>query len=87
MAPVRYLRQDEKVVFTVNMFCDAGELILDICIPERLTGLGEQAISDMDSIAPEQSVLSLGHVGISTKTTRHLDFLPLFKIASMAGAL
>lgn len=62
MVPVRYPRQDEKVAFTVNMFCDTGKLILDICIPERLTGLGEQqAISDMDSIAPEQSVLSFDH--------------------------
>jgi len=74
-ALAKYLGQDQQVAFTVGMFHDIGQLVLDVCIPEQFAGmLAQQETSGLDLIKIEQSELGFDHALIGAEMAKHWNF-------------
>lgn len=74
-ALARAFRLDRQMAFTSGMFHDIGLLVLDLCIPGQFAGLLErQAISGVDLMEIERSVLGFDHAEIGAEVVRRWNF-------------
>lgn len=71
------LRQDQQMAFTAGMFCDIGELVLDVCIPKQFAAILErQKASGLDLAEIEQAELGCDHAEIGAEVARRWNFPP-----------
>ena len=68
-------RQSQQLAFTAGMFYDIGQMVLDLCIPERYSALLKRhAVSDLLLIEIEQSDLGFDHAEIGAEVIRLWNF-------------
>lgn len=71
------LRMGRQLAFTAGMFFDIGQLVLDLCIPDRFANLLQrQAISGLSLTELEQSELGFDHAEIGAEVIRRWNFPP-----------
>ena len=71
------LRQDRQMAFTVGMFHDVGQLVLDVCIPQQFADLlQQQKTSGLNLIEIEQSQLGFTHAEIGAEMAKRWNFPP-----------
>ena len=59
------LESDKQLAFTAGMFCEIGQLLLDLCIPRQFFEiLKQQAHSELSLIELEESLLGFNHFDI-----------------------
>lgn len=69
------LGRERKMAFTAGMFHDVGQLVLDVCIPERFAAvLKQQKASGLELIEVEQAVLGFDHAEIGAEMARRWNF-------------
>ena len=75
-ALAKHLNQDpQQESFTIGMFHDIGQLVLDVCIPEQFAAiLAQQEISGLSLIEIEQSELGFDHASIGAEMAKHWNF-------------
>ncbi|MBI3480465.1 MAG: HDOD domain-containing protein [Nitrosomonadales bacterium] len=74
-ALAKNFRQDQQMAFIAGMFCDIGQLVLDLCIPERFSVLlGSHAITDLLLLDVERSDLGFDHAEIGAEVIRLWNF-------------
>ena len=74
-ALAKCLGQNQEAAFTVGMFYDIGQLVLDVCIPEQFERmLAQQKDSGLSLIEIEQSELGFDHALIGAEMARHWNF-------------
>ena len=74
-ALAKCLGQDQQEAFTVGMFYDIGQLVLDVCIPQQFAGvLAQQETSGLDLIEIEQAELGFDHALIGAEMAKRWNF-------------
>ncbi|MEO6422707.1 MAG: HDOD domain-containing protein [Candidatus Nitrotoga sp.] len=73
-APAQCFRMNQETVFTAGMFHDIGQLVLDLCMPQEFAELQQQAITDVELIEIERSVLGFDHAEIGADMMQLWNF-------------
>jgi len=74
-ALAKCLGHDHQAAFTVGMFYEIGQLVLDVCIPEAFASiLSEQKKSGVSQIQIEQSKLGFDHAMIGAEMAKRWNF-------------
>ena len=74
-ALAKSLGLDQQVAFTVGMFHDIGQLVLDVCIPEQFIEILElQHSSELSLMEVEQSKLGFDHALIGAEMAKRWNF-------------
>lgn len=75
-ALAKHMNQDpQQDAFTIGMFHDIGQLVLDVCMPEQFAAmLAQQETSGLNLIEIEQSELGFDHALIGAEMARHWNF-------------
>jgi HD-like signal output (HDOD) protein len=69
------LQQGQQLAFTAGMFCEIGQLVLDLCIPQQFSELlQKQASSELSLIELERSELGFDHFDIGADIIRLWNF-------------
>ena len=69
------LHQAQPLAFTAGMFCEIGQLILDLCIPQQFSELiRQQANSELSLVELERSEWGFDHFDIGADIVRHWNF-------------
>jgi HD-like signal output (HDOD) protein len=69
------LRKSEQLAFTAGMFYDIGQLVLDLCIPQKFTELvQQQAGSGLSLLEIEQVELGFDHAEIGAELVKMWNF-------------
>ena len=69
------LQHGQHLAFTAGMFCEIGQLALDLCIPQQFSELLRlQENSESDLIELEQSELGFNHFDIGADAVRLWNF-------------
>jgi HD-like signal output (HDOD) protein len=77
MALAKNSRQEQQLAFTAGMFYDIGQLVLDLCIPQRFAEvLQRQATSGLSLIELERSELGFDQADIGAEVIRLWNFPP-----------
>jgi len=71
------LQQGQQMAYTAGMFYEAGQLVLDVCIPEQFANiLQQQKASGLDLVEIEQAELGCDHALIGAEMARRWNFPP-----------
>ena len=71
------LQQGQDFAFTAGMFCEIGQIVLDLCIPQEFSGLLQrQADSGSNLVELELSELGFDHFEIGADVVRLWNFPP-----------
>jgi HD-like signal output (HDOD) protein len=71
----RYLQNGKHLTFTAGLFCEIGQLVLDICIPELFsTIIMNQSKSELSLSEIEKMELGFDHYEIGADFIRHWNF-------------
>src|SRR3989338_5858324 len=71
------LQQGQQMAYTAGMFSEAGQLVLDVCIPEQFANiLQQQKASGLDLVEIEQAELGCDHALIGAEMARRWNFPP-----------
>lgn len=61
----RNLERDKQLAFTAGMFCEIGQLLLDLCLPKQFSEiLNQQDHSELSLIELEETQLGFNHFDI-----------------------
>jgi putative nucleotidyltransferase with HDIG domain len=76
-ALAKSLGMDPQIAFTVGMFHDIGQLVLDVCIPELFAEvLAQQQKSGLNLLEVEQAMLGFDHTLIGSEMAKRWNFPP-----------
>lgn len=74
-ALAKNFQQDQQLAFTAGTFYDIGQLVLDLCIPERFSALlARHATSGLLLLEAERSDLGFDHAEIGAEVIRLWNF-------------
>lgn len=69
------LRHDRYMAFTAGMLYDIGQLVLDVCVPERFSAMLEQhKTTGQDLIGIERAELGVDHAQLGAEMARRWNF-------------
>lgn len=74
-ALAKNFRQDQQLAFTAGTFYDIGQLVLDLCVPERFSALlVRHATTDLLLLEAERTELGFDHAEIGAEVVRLWNF-------------
>jgi len=70
-----HLRQGQQFAFTAGMFCDVGQLVLDMCLPQQFSGLLQRQAEGATSLLElERAELGFDHAEIGAELIHLWNF-------------